>query len=106
MVHYRCGPCPTNELKSIHKKIAGSAVCASLALSTAALAGANAGHKVAVHALPHDCSMSCGNLPVFAGREDITTTNGSCGGIGVFPVFFSVSKIAAVEHGTGCDPGF
>jgi hypothetical protein len=75
-------------------------LCCVLLAAGSALAGANAGAKVAVHVMPFDCHRSCNrNFPVIENECDIVATLKDCGDIDFFPVFFDLVEYQGLEYG-------
>jgi hypothetical protein len=61
-------------------------------------AGNNVNHKVAVHVMPH-ASRSCSKgFPAIDDCDDIVYEYEGCGDIDVFPVFFGLTEVTAVQY--------
>jgi hypothetical protein len=74
-------------------------IVSCLALSGSALAGANDYHKVAIHILPHEDRSCSENFPIISQCPDIIHTYLGCDDIDVFPVFFDLAEVSAIEYG-------
>lgn len=68
-------------------------------LFTAGFAGSNATHKIGLHVLPHDARSCSENFPVITQCPEIIHSYPGCGEIDVFPVFFDVVEVSAIEYG-------
>ncbi|MFH1313840.1 MAG: hypothetical protein ABIJ00_11530 [Candidatus Eisenbacteria bacterium] len=68
-------------------------------LSAAGFAGSNEKHKVALHILPHESRSCSENFPVIEQCPGIIHTYLGCGEIDVFPVFFDLIEVTALEYG-------
>jgi len=79
------------------KHVLVAALGLALMCPTALFAGANSGHKIAVHVLAH--GHTCKNLPVFTNCAQIVTTYADSGDVDVFPVFFGLTEYVTVEFG-------
>jgi hypothetical protein len=75
------------------------AIAVALAVvATAAFAGGNIQHKVAIHLKAHPTSCATG-YPSFGSCSDIAFTVGSCGDLDALPVFFDLTEYTMVEAG-------
>jgi hypothetical protein len=70
-----------------------------LLLHATVFAVANENHKVALHILPHQSRSCSENFPVIEQCPEIIHTYLGCGDIDVFPVFFDLIEVTAVEYG-------
>jgi hypothetical protein len=59
----------------------------------------NATHKIAIHVTEHESRTCSKNFPAIESCSDIETTFQQCADIDVFPVFFDLSNVTAVQHG-------
>lgn len=67
--------------------------------ATQAFAGANAGHKVAIHVLSHASRTCSKGLPSISSCHDIETTYSDSGDIDVFPVIYELEEVTGPNTG-------
>jgi hypothetical protein len=71
----------------------------SVGFGTAATAGMNTDHKIALHILPHQQGTCEAGFPEITDCGSIVTTYSGCNEFDVFPVFFDLTEVRRLEYG-------